>query len=145
MTASPALAGRPTAAGGLLVADADGAVANAIAAAVTHPLGVGQGFRTLRAGPAEVPHHPFAVWRTDFVREAGGFDAGLVRNQDDEFSMRAARHGARIEVIAASSSSTGRASASAGSARSTSSTASGRPPSPGARACSRCARSRPPP
>ena len=92
-------AGRRTAAGGLLVAEADGAVANAIAAAVTHSLGVGPGFRTLRSGPAEVPHHPFAVWRTDFVREAGGFDVELVRNQDDEFSMRASRHGARIEVI----------------------------------------------
>ena len=93
-------AGRRSAAGGVLIADADGAIANAIAAAVTHPLGVSRGFRTLRSGPSAVPHHPFALWHTDFVREAGGFDIRLVRNQDDEFSMRAARHGARIEVIA---------------------------------------------
>ena len=62
-------------------------------------LGVGQGVPHPSQGPRRGPHHPFAVWRTDFVREAGGFDAGLARNQDDEFSMRAARHGARIEVV----------------------------------------------
>jgi hypothetical protein len=47
----------------------------------------------------EVPHHPFAVWRTDDVRRIGGFAPGLVRNQDDEFSMRATRSGLRILLV----------------------------------------------
>jgi hypothetical protein len=52
-----------------------------------------------RAG--EVPHHPFAVWRTEDVRQLGGFAPELVRNQDDEFSMRATRSGVRILLVPA--------------------------------------------
>lgn len=81
--------------GGRFVAEASGGIPNAIAAAVTHRIGVGRGFRTEEAR-AEVPHHPFALWRTQDVRALGGFDSELTRNQDDEFSYRAARAGARI-------------------------------------------------
>ena len=88
-------AGPGSAVGGRFVAEAEGAVAKAIAAAVTHPLGVGKGFRT-EARACELPHHPFAVWRVEDVRRFGGFDPELERNQDDEFSMRARRQGARI-------------------------------------------------
>jgi len=85
-------------AGGRFVAEADGAVARAIAAVVTHRLGVGRGFRT-EATERELPHHPFAVWRRADVLRYGGFDPGLDRNQDDEFSMRAIRRGARIVLV----------------------------------------------
>lgn len=86
------------AAGGRFVARANGGVARAIAAVVTHPFGVGKGFRTAtRAG--DVPHHPFAVWRRDDVLRLGGFDTELTRNQDDEFCMRAVRQGARIRLV----------------------------------------------
>ena len=91
--------GARTAAGGLFVAEAQGPGAEAIASAVTHPLGVGKGFRTLTAS-SEVPHHPFAVWRADDVRSLGGFDTELTRNQDDEFSMRACAQGFRIYAVA---------------------------------------------
>ena len=94
--APPAVA----AVGGSFVAEAEGAIPNSIAAAVTHPLGVGKGFRTVE-GDEEVPHHPFAVWRTEDVRRIGGFDPELTRNQDDEFSFRATRAGARILVASA--------------------------------------------
>ncbi len=93
-------AGPRTAAGGRFVAEADGRVAASIAAAVTHPLGVGSGFRTRRTA-GEIHHHPFAVWRTDDVRRLGGYAAELTRNQDDEFSMRAIRAGARILLVPA--------------------------------------------
>lgn len=83
--------------GGRFVAEADGRVARAIAAVVTHPLGVGKGFRTERQS-ADIPHHPFAVWRRDDVIRFGGFDPDLIRNQDDEFSMRAVGQGARIRL-----------------------------------------------
>ena len=91
--------GPGTAAGGRLEAEAIGATAESIAAVVTHPLGVGQGFRTRVVKPTEVPHHPFAVWRTADVRAFGGYRAQLTRNQDDEFSMRARAAGARIWVL----------------------------------------------
>jgi glycosyltransferase involved in cell wall biosynthesis len=91
-------AGPPVAAGGRFEALAEGRVAAGIAAAVTHPLGVGRGFRTRRTA-GEIPHHPFALWRTEDVRGLGGFTPGLTRNQDDEFSMRATRAGARILLV----------------------------------------------
>jgi hypothetical protein len=46
-----------------------------------------------------IPHHPFALWRAVDVRALGGFAPGLTRNQDDEFSMRAARAGTRILLV----------------------------------------------
>jgi succinoglycan biosynthesis protein ExoA len=88
------------AAGGRFEAQAETGIAASIAAAVTHPLGVGPGFRT-RRDAGDVAHHPFAVWRTEEVRRLGGFTAALTRNQDDEFSMRAARAGARILLLPA--------------------------------------------
>jgi glycosyltransferase involved in cell wall biosynthesis len=88
----------PAAAAGAFVADARGPVAESIAAAVTHPLGVGRGFRTATRA-RDVPHHPFAVWRTGDVLRLGGFDPELTRNQDDEFSMRAAEQGLRIGLV----------------------------------------------
>jgi len=95
-----ALAGSPprAAAGGRFAAHAEGRVAASIAAAVTHSVGVGRGFRTRRTA-GEVPHHPFALWRADDVRAFGGFAPALTRNQDDEFSMRAARAGGRILLV----------------------------------------------
>ncbi|HEX6387893.1 MAG TPA: glycosyltransferase [Solirubrobacteraceae bacterium] len=93
--------GGATAVGGRLVTIADGAVATAIAAVVTHPLGVGRGFRLPIHTETEVGHHPFAVWRTEDVRSYGGFREELTRNQDDEFSMRARARGARIYVTPA--------------------------------------------
>jgi succinoglycan biosynthesis protein ExoA len=89
---------RLCAVGGRFVAEAEGSTAESIAAAVTHRVGVGRGFRTERES-VEIPHHPFAVWRTDDVRALGGFDPRLTRNQDDEFSMRARRQGARILLV----------------------------------------------
>jgi glycosyltransferase involved in cell wall biosynthesis len=85
--------------GGRFVAVADGTTARAIAAVVTHPLGVGRGFRT-ETVDVEIPHHPFAVWRRADVIGLGGFDTQLERNQDDEFCMRAVRRGARIQLAA---------------------------------------------
>jgi len=88
--------------GGRFDAVAEGTIPGSIAAVVTHPLGVGRGFRTERVD-GDVPHHPFAVWSRADVIALGGFDTELERNQDDEFSMRALRQGARIRLLAAPS------------------------------------------
>jgi len=90
-------AGPSVAVGGRLVAEARTPVGRAIAAVVTHPWGVGRGFRT-ETHRRDVPHHPFAVWRRADVARLGGFNVDLDRNQDDEFSMRAADHGIRIRL-----------------------------------------------
>jgi succinoglycan biosynthesis protein ExoA len=88
------------AAAGRFIVEARGTRASAaIAAALSHSLGVGRGYRTIIADEAEVDHHPFAVWPTDAVRRFGGFDEELTRNQDDEFSNRARSQGARIQML----------------------------------------------
>jgi succinoglycan biosynthesis protein ExoA len=87
----------PAAVGGRFRTEAEGAVAESIAAAVTHPIGVGRGFRTARHA-TEVDHHPFAVWKTEDVRRLGAFDFRLTRNQDDAFSLRAIERGWRIHL-----------------------------------------------
>lgn len=87
------------AAGGRLRTHADTAIASAIAAAVTHPIGVGRGFRNARDPETDLPHHPFAVWRTDDLQALGGFDATLTRNQDDALSMRATKREWKIALV----------------------------------------------
>ncbi len=91
--------------GGRFVVSAEPtAVAAAIAAAVSHPLGVGGGFRSARPTQLEtVAHHPFAVWPRAFVERLGGFREDLARNQDDEFSARAFAAGGRIGLTPATS------------------------------------------
>jgi glycosyltransferase involved in cell wall biosynthesis len=87
------------AAAGLWTAEGTRPLDWSIAAALTHPLGVGRGYRTIRS-EAQVDHHPFALWRTEDVRAVGGYDERLTRNQDDEFSSRAAQRGAQIHLSA---------------------------------------------
>jgi len=88
------------AAAGRFIAEVHGTrTSAAIATALSHPLGVGRSYRTIIAEKAEVDHHPFAVWSTDAVRQFGGFDEELTRNQDDEFSDRARAQGGRIEML----------------------------------------------
>ncbi|MEA2184957.1 MAG: hypothetical protein QOF69_4142 [Solirubrobacteraceae bacterium] len=88
------------AAAGRFITESRGtAVSAAISAALSHPLGVGRGYRTIVAEEAEVDHHPFAVWPTEAVRRFGGFDETLTRNQDDEFSDRARSQGATIAML----------------------------------------------
>ncbi len=100
-TEAAELLGSADAVGGIFVIEsAPGRRAASIAAAVSHPIGVGRGFRTLRPNePAAITHHPFAVWPTHFVQRVGGFREELTRNQDDEFSARALAAGGRLSLI----------------------------------------------
>ena len=74
----------------------------AIAAALSHPFGVGNShFRTgSGSGEArEVDTVPFGCWRRDVFARVGGFDEELVRNQDDEFNHRLRRAGGRVVLV----------------------------------------------
>jgi glycosyltransferase involved in cell wall biosynthesis len=76
--------------------------ARAIAAAVSHPFGVGNSyFRTGAAGPRWVDTVPFGCYRRDVFDRVGLFDEGLVRNQDDEFNHRILRQGGRLLLVPA--------------------------------------------
>ena len=66
----------------------------AIALAASHSWGVGGGnFRVSSDQVRVVDTAAFALSRTHLLQLTGGFDEQLVRNQDDEFNWRLARHG----------------------------------------------------
>jgi len=75
-------------------------VARAIAAALAHPLGVGNAqFRLDSRTPREVDTVPFGCYRREVFSRIGLFDEELVRNQDDEFNHRLLRQGGRILLV----------------------------------------------
>lgn len=91
--------GNAECAGGPVRARGEGAIARAIALAMSSPFGVGgAAFRWARH-EREVDHLPFGVWRREVFEFLGGFDESLVRNQDDEFSDRLRRAGGRIRLL----------------------------------------------
>ena len=80
----------------------DSATARAIAAAVSHPFGVGNSyFRTGSAAPRWVDTVPFGCYWRDVFDRVGLFDEELVRDQDDEFNQRILRHGGRLLLVPA--------------------------------------------
>lgn len=75
-------------------------VAQAIATALSHPLGVGNShFRIGAQRPRWVDTVPFGCYRRDAFARFGMFDEELVRNQDDEFNHRLIRRGGRILLV----------------------------------------------
>lgn len=76
------------------------ATAEAIAIALSHPLGVGNSHH--RVGTAArrwVNHVPFGCWRKTVFDQLGLFDEDLPRDQDVEFDLRLLRSGGRILLI----------------------------------------------
>jgi glycosyltransferase involved in cell wall biosynthesis len=70
--------------------------ARAIAAATSHPFGVGNSkFRT-SAEPQFVDTVPFGAFRREVFDRLGSFNEHLTRNQDIEFNIRIRRAGGRI-------------------------------------------------
>ncbi len=78
----------------------DTAVARAIAAAMSHPFGVGNAkFRLGTTVPQWVDTVPFGCYRRSVFDRVGLFDEELVRNQDDEFNQRLIQGGGRILLV----------------------------------------------
>jgi glycosyltransferase involved in cell wall biosynthesis len=78
----------------------DTALAKAVAAALSHPFGVGNSyFRIGSREPRWVDTVPFGCYRRSVFDRLGLFDAELVRNQDDEFNARLRRAGGRILLV----------------------------------------------
>lgn len=75
---------------------ADTAGARAIAAATSHPFGVGNSkFRTSQE-PQYVDTVPFGAFRREIFDKVGLFDERLIRNQDIELNIRIRRGGGTI-------------------------------------------------
>ena len=78
----------------------DTSVARAIAAAMSHPFGVGNAkFRLGTTVPQWVDTVPFGCYRRSVFDRVGLFDEELVRNQDDEFNQRLIQSGGRILLV----------------------------------------------
>lgn len=78
----------------------DTATARAIAAALSHPFGIGNArYRLGTTELREVDTVPFGCFRRDVFDRVGLFDEELVRNQDDEFNFRLLRAGGRILLV----------------------------------------------
>src|SRR4030095_7962929 len=80
----------------LVRAGADTLMARAIAAAVSHPFGIGDAkYRLGSAGPAQEPVDTvaFACFRKSTWKELGGYNESLHTNEDYDFNYRVRRSG----------------------------------------------------
>jgi len=75
---------------------AQGWVAQAIAAAATHPLGVGDAFYRHAKKAAYVDTVPFGAFKREQLSLVGFFDESLLTNEDYEFNVRILKSGGRI-------------------------------------------------
>jgi succinoglycan biosynthesis protein ExoA len=71
-------------------------IAKSIAAAASHPLGVGDALYRHTTRAAEVDTVPFGSFRRVLIDRVGNFDESLLTNEDYEFNARVRRAGGRI-------------------------------------------------
>jgi glycosyltransferase involved in cell wall biosynthesis len=79
----------------------DSLTARAIAAAMSHPFGVGNSWFRIGGSDAArwVDTVPYGCWRRSLFDRIGFFDEDLVRNQDEEFNYRLLRAGGHILLL----------------------------------------------
>lgn len=75
---------------------AEGWVAESIAIAASHPLGVGDAFYRFTDRAREVDTVPFGAFRRDLIDRIGGFDETLLSNEDYEFNTRIRQAGGKV-------------------------------------------------
>jgi succinoglycan biosynthesis protein ExoA len=75
---------------------ADTWVANSIAVAAAHPLGVGDALYRHAKHAAEVDTVPFGSFRRTLIEQIGFFDETLLTNEDYEFNARIRKWGGKI-------------------------------------------------
>lgn len=71
----------------------DGWLAQSIAVAAAHPLGVGDAKYRYATKGGEVDTVPFGSFRKSLIEEIGYFDESLLANEDYEFNVRVKQHG----------------------------------------------------
>ncbi len=75
---------------------AQGFIAESIAQAAGHPLGVGDAMYRRGAAEGISDTVPFGAFRRDLFMELGGFDEGLLTNEDYEFYTRVRQRGGHV-------------------------------------------------
>ncbi len=71
-------------------------MAESIAIAAAHPVGVGDAKYRYTDKAAEVETVPFGAFRKTLIEQVGGFDEDLLTNEDYEFNVRIRKAGGRI-------------------------------------------------
>lgn len=71
-------------------------MADSIAVAAAHPLGVGDALYRHARHPAEVDTVPFGSFRRTLIEQIGYFDESLLTNEDYEFNARIRKSGGKI-------------------------------------------------
>ena len=74
----------------------DGWIAESIAVAAAHPLGVGDAMYCLKANAGAVDTVPFGAFRRELIQKIGGFDEALLANEDYEFNTRIRKSGGTV-------------------------------------------------
>jgi glycosyltransferase involved in cell wall biosynthesis len=73
-----------------------GWVAESIAVAASHPLGVGDAMYRLNPKAGAVDTVPFGAFRRELIDQIGGFDETLLTNEDYEFNTRVRQSGSVV-------------------------------------------------
>lgn len=73
-------------------------IARSIAAALAHPLGVGDAGYRIGSEARAVDTVPFGAFRRSLVDEIGGFDESLLANEDYEFNVRVRKSGKTVWI-----------------------------------------------
>jgi GT2 family glycosyltransferase len=73
-----------------------GWIPRSIARAVAHPLGAGDARYRIQGAAGPVDTVPFGAFPREWVRRVGGFDEGLLTNEDYEFNYRLRRAGGSV-------------------------------------------------
>ena len=71
-------------------------MADSIAAAAAHPLGAGDASYRLNPQAGAVDTVPFGCFRRELIEKIGGFDEGLLTNEDYEFNARIRKAGGTV-------------------------------------------------
>lgn len=71
-------------------------MAQSVAAAAAHPLGVGDAGYRIGAQPSVVDTVPFGAFRRSLIDKVGPFDESLLSNEDYEFNARIRQSGGRV-------------------------------------------------
>jgi len=84
--------------GGPIVSRARGAFGRAVAAAMSHPAGVGNAKHRFPEYGGHAEGACFPMFRRETFERVGMYDECLVRNQDDELNLRVARAGGKVFI-----------------------------------------------